>query len=326
MIANNCVTSTLAPYLPAAGDWTSAKVAHLYRSFGYGADYDTIQSGLLISPTNLVNQLINEAVNSPQPESYYWSEYTSEDYGEDSDDEQRDNFGQLKYDWTERGFTSPFQQKMTIFWHDHFATEEDVYRCNRYAWRYYKLIHEMAFGNFRSFVEQMGLTEAMLVYLDGNDNRVGAPNENYARELLELFTMGENNGYSQTDIEETAKALTGWRVKRNQCTEAYFQENRFDESVKTIFGQSGNFGYDDVHELIFTLRKTQVAKYICMKLYRQFVYRDADEDIVGELAQTFMDSNWEIVPVLRQLLSSEHFYEETFRGAKIKSPVALFIA
>ena len=323
MIANNCVTSTLAPYLPAAGDWTSAKVAHLYRSFGYGADYDTIQSGLLISPTNLVNQLINEAVNSPQPESYYWSEYTSEDYGEDSDDEQRDNFRQLKYDWTERGFTSPFQQKMTIFWHDHFATEEDVYRCNRYAWRYYKLIHEMAFGNFRSFVEQMGLTEAMLVYLDGNDNRVGAPNENYARELLELFTMGENNGYSQTDIEETAKALTGWRVKRNQCTEAYFQENRFDESVKTIFGQSGNFGYDDVHELIFTLRKTQVAKYICMKLYRQFVYRDADEDIVGELAQIFMDSNWEIVPVLRQLLSSEHFYEETFRGAKIKSPVAL---
>ena len=94
MIANNCVTSTLAPYLPAAGDWTSAKVAHLYRSFGYGADYDTIQSGLFISPTNLVNQLINEAVNSHQPESYYWSEYTSEDYGEDSDDEQRDNFRQ----------------------------------------------------------------------------------------------------------------------------------------------------------------------------------------------------------------------------------------
>ncbi len=323
MIANDCVTSTLAPYQPTAEEWTSAKVAHLYRSFGYGADYATIQAGLLLTPTDLVNQLLNEAINSPQPTAYYWSEYNADDYGDDSDDEQRDNFNQLKNDWIQRGFTHPFQQKMTIFWHDHFATEEAVYNCNRYVWRYYKLIHEMAFGNFRSFVEQMGLNEAMLVYLDGNDNRVGEPNENYARELLELFTMGENNGYTQTDIEEVARALTGWRVLRYECTEAYFQSNRHDETIKTIFGQSGNFGYDDVHELIFSLRQNQVANFICKKLYQQFIYRDVDDDIVSGMAQTFIDSNWEVVPVLRQLLSSEHFYEETFRGAKIKSPVVL---
>ncbi len=111
MIANNCVTSTLAPYLPAVGDWTSAKVAHLYRSFGYGADYDTIQSGLLMSPTDLVNQLINEAVNSPQPDPYYWSEYTSEDYGEDSNDEQRDNFRQLNTIGPREDSLPPFSKK-----------------------------------------------------------------------------------------------------------------------------------------------------------------------------------------------------------------------
>jgi len=323
MIVNNCVNSTLAPYQPLPEEWTSAKVAHLYRSLGYGADYDTIQSGLNLSPSELVNQLLNEAMNSPQPDPYYWSEYTLEDYGDDSVEERMENFRQIQYDWVKRGFDYPFQQKMTLFWHDHFATEEKVYNCNRYVWRYYKLIHEMAFGNFRSFVEQMGLNEAMLVYLDGNDNRVGEPNENYARELMELFTMGENNGYTQLDIEEVAKALTGYQVYRYECTEAFFDEDRHDESVKNIFGQSGNFGYEDVHELIFSLRKNEVANYICMKLYQQFVYREVDPEIVNGLAQTFIDSNWEIAPVIRQLLSSEHFFEEVFRGAKIKSPVAL---
>ncbi len=323
MIANNCVTSTLAPYLPATDEWTDAKVAHLYRSFGYGASYETIQAGLLMTPSDLVNQLISEAVNSPQPEAYYWSEYSTEDYGEESDEEKQDNFRQMQYDWIRRGFTHPFQQKMSIFWHDHFATEKGVYGCNRYAWKYYSLINQMALGNFRSFVEQMGLNEAMLVYLDGNDNREGSPNENYARELMELFTMGENNGYTQLDIEEVAKALTGYTLDWEECTETYFDTNRHDQSVKTIFGQSGNFGYDDVHELIFTLRQTEVASYICMKLYQNFVYREADESIVTGMAQTLIDSNWEIVPVIRQLLSSEHFYEETFRGAKIKSPVSL---
>ena len=92
---------------------------------------------------------------------------------------------------------------------------------------------------------------------------------------------------------------------------------------KNIFGQSGNFNYDDVHELIFSLRRNEVATYICEKLYKHFVYRKVDENIIAGMAQTFIDSNWEIIPVLRQLLSSEHFYETVYQGAKIKTPVAL---
>ena len=187
---NNCVTSTLAPYQPTAGSWTAAHVAHLYRSFGHGATLENINNGLQLSPSALVNQLLDEAVNTPQPVPYYWSEWTTEDYINDPDPDLRFvHFRDIKADWMKRAIQFSFQQKMTLFWHDHFATEEEVYRCNRYVWRYYKLLHEYAFGNFRTFVEKMGINEAMLVYLDGNDNIVGEPNENYARELMELFTM-----------------------------------------------------------------------------------------------------------------------------------------
>jgi len=201
-----------------------------------------------------------------------------------------------------------------------------VYRCNSFLWAYYALINEHALGNFRTFVEEMGLNEAMLIYLDGNENVVGEPNENYARELMELFTMGENNGYTQTDIEEVAKALTGYRLNMYQCDLGpEFLDENFDNSVKTIFGQTGNFGYDDVHELIFTLRRDQVAYYMCKKIYQYFVYRNPDENIIQGLAETFKNNNWEIVPVLRQLFASEHFYEEVFHGAKIKSPIDLVL-
>lgn len=327
MLVSNCVSSTLAPFQPSNQDWTEAHIAHLYRSIGYGADYQTIQSGLQMTPSVLVDMIIDQGANSAQPAPYFWSEYSNADYdaqyGEDSDDFEREHYYQLKEDWIRRGLEFPFQQKMTIFWHDHFATEAEVYGCNRYMWRYYQLIHQQAFGNFRTFVELMGANEAMLVYLNGNQNIVGQPNENYARELMELFTMGENNGYIQLDIEEVAKALTGYRVDMYECTEAYFREDLHDTSVKTIFGQSGNFGYDDVHELIFTLKKQEVATYICTKLYQFFIYREIDEHIIEGMAQTFIDNNWEIIPVLKQLLKSEHFFENVFRGAKIKSPVDL---
>jgi len=323
-ILNDCVTSSLDPFQPNAEQWTAKHVAHLYNSFGHGANYATIQNGLTLSPSALVSQLLDEAIAMPQPEAYPWSEYTQEDYDNDPDpDLVFIHFDEIQDDWMLRGLDYGFQQKMSLFWHDHFATEENVYGCNRYMYRYYKLLHENAFGNFRTFVEEMGVNEAMLVYLDGNENEIGEPNENYARELMELFTMGENNGYTQTDIEEMAKALTGWRVRQYLCEEASFDEDFFDDSVKNIFGQSGNFGYDDVHELIFSLRKNEVATYICSKLYRHFVFETIDEEVVAGMTETFIASDWEIRPVLEQLLSSEHFYETVFHGAKIKSPVGL---
>lgn len=322
---DNCVNSTLQVYTPAPEGWTSAHIGHLYRSLGYGATYEQIQNGLSKTPQELVNELIDSAVNSPQPETPYWSEYNSDDY-EDTEGLEGEHYRETRYNWILRGTQYPFHQKMTIFWHDHFATENDVYFCNSFMWAYYALINEYAFGNFRTFVEKMGLNEAMLIYLDGNENVVGEPNENYARELMELFTMGENNGYTQNDIEEVSKALTGYRLNMYQCNLGpEFVASRHDDSVKTIFGQTGNFGYDDVHELIFSLRSEQVANYICKKLYQYFIYRNPDESIIEGLAATFIDNNWEIVPVLKQLFASEHFFETVFHGAKIKSPIDLIL-
>ena len=323
---DNCVNSTLAVFSPTSDEWTSAHVSHLYRSFGYGATHIQVQEGLSMTPQALVDKLIDEAVNSPQPDTPYWSEYNWEDYENAEEGLEFEHYDQTRDSWMLRGVQFPFQHKMTLFWHDHFATERDVYRCNSFLWSYYALLNKHALGNFRTFVEEMGLNEAMLIYLDGNENVVEEPNENYARELMELFTMGENNGYTQTDIEEVSKALTGYRLNMYQCNLGpEFLDENFDNSTKTIFGQTGNFGYDDVHELIFTLRRDQVAEYICMKIYQHFVYRNPDASIVAGLAETFKENNWEIVPVLRQLFASEHFFESVFHGAKIKSPIDLVL-
>ena len=319
---SQCVTSSLIPYQPAAGEWSVQKVAHLYRSAGYGATASMIQDGLMLTPTELVDQIISSGINATIPEDPIWAEWTFEEY--DANPDLREiHIRDLKADWLRRTITHGFHQKMTMFWHDHFAAEKNVYVCNSYAWKYYKLLNQFAFGNFRSFVEEMGLTEAILVYLNGNLNVVGSPNENYARELMELFTMGEGNGYTQLDIAEVAKALTGYRVGMYECNPKSFDPQYHDDTVKTIFGQTGNFNYDDVHEMIFTLRSQQIATYICTKLYQFFVYNEVDENIVAGMAETFINSNWEVTPVITQLLKSEHFFENVFIGSKIKSPVDL---
>lgn len=321
---NNCVSSSLQTYQPGPDGWTKKHIAHLYRTLGYGASPAQLEEALALSPATLVNNLLDTGAQSEQPVPYYWVDYAREDY--DGDDAlEREHYLQLRRDWIQRGFSHPIQHRMVMFWHSHFATEERVYFCNKYAWRYYKLLHEEVFGNFRRFVERMGLTEAMLIYLDGNQNLVGRPNENYARELMELFTMGENNGYTQQDIVEVARALTGYRVRRYLCEDAQFFSSRFDDSVKTIFGQSGNFNYNDVHELIFTLKRNEVAFFICSKIYQHFVYKDIDESVVQQLADLFIQEGWELLPVFKKLFASEHFFERVFHGSKIKSPLDLLI-
>lgn len=324
---SDCVTTGLSVFQPGQGEWTSTHVAHVYKSLGYGAEYQTIQDGLSMTPDQLIDMLIDDASASDLPVAPYWAEWTAVDYDNAGDDDLRFiHFQELQEMWISRGFTHPVQQKISIFWHDHFSTEEEVYGCNSYAWKYFYVLHEHALGNFRTFVQSMGLTEAMLVYLDGNQNVVGGPNENYARELMELFTMGEGNGYTQSDIENVARALTGYRVDMYECTPRYFDPSLYDDGVKTIFGQTGNFDYDDVHELIFTLRQQQVAEYMCEKLYTYFIYRVPDKEIIAGLAQTFINSNWEIVPVLKQLFKSEHFFDTLHIGSKIKSPIDLCVS
>ncbi len=322
---NNCAISSILPYEPSPEEWTARKVRHIYRRLGYGATPEQVNSGQAVSPSELIDELISTALNTPLPETPYWSDWTSEDYGDDPDGLSYEHYIGLARSWVKRSFDNPFQAKMSLFWHDHFATQKDVYGCNSSMWHYYKLLNQHAFGNFRTFVEEMGINRAMLVFLDGNENVAEEPNENYARELMELFTMGEGNGYTQVDIEEVARALTGWRMHGYECTPPFYNEDLHDDGVKTIFGQTGNFGYDDVHELIFTVRADQTAKYICTKLYQHLVYPEPNMAIVAEMVATFRANNWELVPVIKQLLKSEHFYDDTLIGSHIKHPLEVMV-
>lgn len=330
MASATTLLGVLDPYVPSAEQpWTRERVQHLYLRAGFGADLATIDAGLALDPEQLVDQLIDQALAAPPPEAPFWGYWSRQDYIDNGDVDMEMYFThkyELRMRWTREMISDSFRSKLALFWHNHFVTEEEVYDCNAFMWAYYDLLHRQAFGNFRTFVEEMGKNPAMLVYLNGNRNFAAEPNENYARELMELFTMGEGNGYTQNDIVEVARALTGWWVNMYDCDpEVFFVAENFDNTPKTIFGQTGNWGYDDVHELIFTARAQETAYHICEKLYRFYVYEKTDPAVVNALAQTFIDSGWEISTVLRQLFKSAHFFGDQLINTRIKSPFEVMV-
>jgi hypothetical protein len=317
----------LMPYVPSpAKPWNAQRIAHLYKRLGFGASLEQIQQGLQMSPSDLIDQLLETAADLGPPDPPYWGGWTMDEYSNNPDPNlifiHRD---ELRRRWLGEMLEEGIRSKMALFWHNHFVTELDVYSCNAYLWNYYSMIHDYAFGNFRIFAREMGKTGAMLVYLNGNLSVAGEPNENYARELMELFTMGESNGYTQADIVAMSKALTGWRASDYLCDPPYYDPNLHDNTTKTIFGQSANFSFTTAHNLIFSARADQVSHYITGKLYKHFVYQKVDSQVVEGLAQTFREGNWEILPVLKQLFKSEHFFEDAYMSARHKSPLESMI-
>lgn len=225
-------------------------------------------------------------------------------------------------------------EKLTLFWHNHFATEWAVIEGKTSAsvghltYDYYRLLRLNALGNVRTLVYEVGLNPAMLVYLDGFVNEVGQANENYARELLELFTMGQygpdgSRNYTEQDIKELARALTGWTVGSDR--RATFNANRHDSGTKTILGRTGSFGYDEVIDVLFDERADAIAVFLCRKLYCFFVQARPEETVVRGLADVLLANDFEIAPVIQTLLSSTHFYDDAFIAARIKSPVELLV-
>lgn len=321
--APRTLNDPLAPYVPSTDKpWDARRVAHLYRRLGFGASLSQIQQGLQMSPDDLIDQLLETAADLGTPDPPYWGGWTMDEYANNPDPNlvfiHRD---ELRRRWMAEMLDEGIRAKMALFWHNHFVTELDVYQCNGYLWNYFSLIHEYAFGNFRIFAREMGKTGAMLVYLNGNLSIAGQPNENYARELMELFTMGESNGYTQADIVEMSRALTGWRASDYLCDPPFFDPNRHDNTPKTIFGETANYTYTTAHNLIFSARAEQVSHYISSKLYQHFVYQNIDNQVITGMAQTFRDNNWELLPVLKQLIKSEHFFDDAFINVRLKSPL-----
>lgn len=230
---------------------------------------------------------------------------------------------------------SSILEKMTLFWHNHFSTETQVYRDPIYGYKHQQMLRENALGNFKSLVRMVTVDAAMLVYLNGYLNTKNAPDENYARELQELFTLGKGEGseYTETDVQQAAKVLTGWRINRTNFT-TYFNPNLHDTSDKTfssffgnqvIKGKSGASGEDELDELLdMIFDQAEVAKFICRKLYRWFVYYEIDEttetNVIEPLADVFRNNNYDIKAVVGALLKSEHFFDVANQGCLIKSP------
>ncbi len=319
-----CNTAPITPYVPTADDlWDVKKATHVFRRLTFGASQSQIDDALTLSPADFIDQMVDNAVGlapTAAPDWGYWTFPEFDDY-----DIQNNEFitswrNQTGYDMLQ----NQLRDRMTFFWMNHFVTELETYNYSPYMFQYYNINQTHALGNFKDFVHAIGTSGAMLFYLNGWVNTASNPNENYARELFELFTLGVDNNYTELDIQFTAKALTGWNHWDEVGGAIYFDEATWNPSVKDIFGQAGVWKYDDVINILFEQRATEVATYIATKIYKFFVGHEVSEfaqtNIISALATTFIDNDFELAPMLKQLFKSEHFFNERALGVIVKSP------
>jgi len=235
----------------------------------------------------------------------------------------RQQLQQLRQWWMQRMLQSPcpLEEKLVLFWHGHFATEHQTVKSAYAMYLQNELFRQQAAGNFGELLRGIVHDPAMLRYLDNDRNVKTKPNENLAREILELFSMGEGN-YTEQDIREAARALTGYGINR-QTLQADFRRRAHDPGKKTIFGQTGNWDGDDLVDLI--LQQPATARFIARKLFLYFVHREPSEALVEQLADVLRNNDYELRPVLKTLFVSREFYSSRAMGTQIKSPVQLVV-
>ena len=228
----------------------------------------------------------------------------------------------VAYWWANRMVVSetPLQEKMALFWHGHYAINESKVRDYRKLLSELELFHEMGTGNFRELMVAVAQDPAMLAFLDAGANVKGAPNENFAREIMELFTMGVGN-YSEEDIREAARAFTGWNFVD---LEFVINQEQHDDAEKNFLGRSGNFDGIDIIDIIMEQEVT--AEYIAGKLYRFFVKDNLDPQLQIELGKALRDADYEIAALLETIFLSKDFYSPSSVGTHIKSPVELAVS
>ena len=216
---------------------------------------------------------------------------------------------------------SPLTERMTLFWHNHFVSAQPKVRTTRLMYWQNATLRENALGNFGTLLHAIAKDPAMLVYLDGVRSRKGTPNENFAREVMELFTLGEGH-YTEQDIKEAARAFTGWSLDR-ETGQYVFRPALHDYGLKTVLGKSGRFDGDDVLDIL--LARPETAEYVTAKLWREFVSPDVDATEVRRIAARFHESHYDIRVALREILTSDGFYSAEHRGVLVKSPVELVV-
>ena len=337
----------LSPFVPSAADpWDAAKARHLLRRVSMAALPADVTALVTVAPGEAVRRLVAAAQrqptlsepdwigirqppsSAPQAERNAYNQANLTAFREMARGVQNRLLGGTGARADRLGMA--LRERMALVWANHYVTEYRGYRVATWLFGYQRVLHEHALGRVADLVDAVGTTPAMLRYLNGDQNRVGSPNENYARELLELFTMGTEGPdgaatYTQRDVSELSRALTGWRTDVRAAEPVSFDPDRFDAGEKTIFGQTGAFGYDDVTPLLFAERAPQIAHFVADVLYRAFVSDEPDAGVVSAVADRLVADDFEVAPAVEALLASAHFYDSRHVGALVKAPVDLVV-
>ncbi len=359
-------TNALEPI--AFDDWDYARAAHLLERAGFGGTPEEIERLAAMQPTEAVDYLVDyeELDCSALPEFEESGIYphghklvvlqqlvdrvlaTGMVYGIEASQE-----GPLPYQpginefyallfgecmemqracmwWAERMLLTPrpLEEKLTLFWHDHFATSQIKVLNFELMLRQNDTLRGLANGNVRDLLVAIAQDPAMLIWLDNRSNVRGRPNENFARELMELYTMGEGCGYGERDVREMARAFTGWTMGPIHTVDddgAFVDDPRLhDDGEKTFLGRTGDFdGYDAID---IVLEQPATATFLAAKLYRYFVRDELDSMVNDRLANELRESNYELRPLLKTIFLSKDFYSRGACGAQIKSPVAFLVS
>jgi uncharacterized protein (DUF1800 family) len=315
---------------PKAFDRDAA--AHLLSRAGFGGTPEEIDEYAALDLDKAVDRLL-DMKDSPAPPDFeptVTQRPTRSELAGLKQEERRkaiqehqrkdqEQYQKLRGWWLRRMVVSarPLEEKMVLFWHGHFTSSQRDVKDSYHMYLQNRALREGALGSFKELTRRMAKDPAMLEYLDNNKNVRRAPNENFARELLELFTLGIGN-YTERDIKEAARALTGWTFRGNEFV---FAQATHDPGEKRFLGKSGKLNGDDVIDIIFD--QPAVSRFIVRKLFVYFAHDDPPPSVVEALAETLRKHNFEVRPVLARLFRSAEFYSRRSRGNMIKSPVQL---
>lgn len=300
------------------------QIAHLLRRAGFGGTPEDLDTYAALGFEGAVDRLVNYSGADDSDADNTASLVRAS--APDNPNQKHPEFGNPQLEvaiWLTRMLLTkrPLQEKMTLFWHGHFTSSIQDVKFADLMLKQNELFRANALTtDFKVMTKAVGRDPAMLLYLDNYTNKKGKPNENWARELMELFTLGIGN-YTETDVKESARAFTGWTLDRNK--QFVFNRRQHDTDPKTFLGHTGNFEGDDIIDLIFT--QPVHAQFMARKLFRFFVYDDPEEAAVNRLADAYRKSNFSIKELVTQILVSPEFRSEKAYYALVKSPTEFVI-
>ena len=314
-----------SPFIPSTEQpWSRRLAAHLCRRAGFGATSQELDELSRQSPAELAHDFVENATAAarlnPEADALATAMLAT---GNSRNLAAWWLYRMLNSVWSgsTATTTSPLLEKLTLFWHGHFATGADKVDDAEMMFAQNRLLRRHAVGDFGVMTQEISRDPAMLIYLDSTTNRKAHPNENYAREIMELFCLGEGN-YTERDIQELARCFTGWEVRRKT-----FRFNRYqhDTGSKTILGETGTFGGEEGVEIV--LKQNALPRFIARKLIHFYAFDEpaAPEHLVEPLAKLFRESDLQIAPVIERILASNLFYSPLAIGRKVRSPVELGI-